>query len=560
MGKSSETVELYLDSLGEKPSARHQRRLREALSIMQEELSNVQPRSQEHSFAVQRLQERMRKRARLGQPGLDVKAVSDFETVNRRVGGLVPTMDPFVEHNARLFVYEAFERYNKRFDPELIQTPYDYRHMYSMWRFGPGASNGVQGSHTADKIHQPMSCTAPSVPLIRRLRLNNAYFSRYDNAVNSGVTEVEGSRLATVPKNETTERTIAIEPSGNMALQLGLGCYIEDVLRSIGLDIRNQQPKNKVLAWVGSITDEFATIDMSSASDMFHPKLVRKLLPPGMYDAMIRIRSPRTQLPDKRWVHLEMMSTMGNGFTFPMMTLIFVALIYAVRLRKGGPKRYIDWNRTCVFGDDIIVPKSEVSELIDVLQGCGFLINHEKSYLSGPFRESCGGDYFNGHDVTPVYLKQLSTNSQVYTSINGVFEWCGKQNIILPNTLRYLKGCLRGEAFFVPEWHGNDAGIRTAQVLARRYKHLQAVAVAVKLTKSQVGYAMPLICGGYVSQRKSDFVFVPRPRRPKYKVRKSRLPSGYLDGRDPFTRSDQVSSFVETFSFILQEDELTTCP
>ena len=35
-------------------------------------------------------------------------------------------------------------------------------------------------------------------------------------------------------------------------------------------------------------------------------------------------------------------------------------------------------------------------------------VNDEKSFFSGYFRESCGGDYYRGHDVTPVKVGQLS--------------------------------------------------------------------------------------------------------------------------------------------------------
>lgn len=568
MGSSGEYLELVQQLGRPMPCKPHQKRLVDLFQLMSEELTHVSPRDPAHGFAVQRQLQRMRKRARLDSPGLDRKAIANFEAINDRVGDLAVVLDPFIEHNARIFIYEAFERFNRRSDQELanagvirqddvgIQIPFDYRHVIDKWRFGPGASNGVKGTHTADKILQPMSCTAPAEYLVKSLRYGNAYFRRYDNPSNSGTIRVEGSRLTTVPKNEDIHRTIAIEPSGNMALQLALGRYIEDVLRSIGLDISDQQLKNKALAWAGSCVDDFATIDMTSASDMFHPKLVRKLLPKELFRWMMHVRSPATQLPDGRWVQLNMMSTMGNGFTFPMMTLIFVALIYATRLKRGGPSKYIDWNKTAVFGDDIIVPKSEAPDLIEVLEGCGFIINHEKSYLDGPFRESCGGDFYNGTDVTPVYIKELTTNASCYAALNGLFEWCARQQTLLPRSLEFIASCVKGDLFFVPEWCGNDAGFRTTQVLARRYKHLRPVAERRKLENDF--FALPLICGGYVEPRArkgtehTDLFFTPRPFKTRYKVKKSRLPRGYLDGRDPFSRSDSVSAYVEAYSFLLK--------
>lgn len=535
-----------------------EKRLQELFSTMSEELYHAGEHKSNESqvFAIRRQAERLKKRARLGSSGLRGQALENFQAVNDRVGRLVLKLDPFIEHNARLFIFEAFERYNRRRDPELIQIPYDPRPMFERWKYGPGASNGVRGTHTAEKIWQPMTCTAPARTLVQMLRLTNTYFMTYDiGQKRMGINVISGSRMTTVPKNEETERTIAIEPSGNMALQLGLGEYIADVLRSIGLDIRDQQPKNKLLALRGSVTGGLATIDMTSASDMFSPKLVRRLLPPGLYDTMLRIRSPETVLPDKREtiVQLNMMSTMGNGFTFPMMTLIFVALIYAVRLRRGGPSKYIDWTDTGVFGDDLIVPTSECADLIEVLEGCGFIVNHGKTYLSGPFRESCGGDYHLGRDVTPVYVKQLATNPHIYVALNGVFEWCAKQDVLLPRTISLLASYVKGRVNFVPEWHGNDAGFRVTQVEARYKYHAPAPEQVV--TKCH-HFEVMLACGGYIVPRYPDiatFVFTPRPLyKTRYVVRKSRLPKGYLDGRDPLSRADRISTYIESYAFLVR--------
>jgi len=177
----------------------------------------------------------------------------------------------------------------------------------------------------------------------------------YDTLHNTPTLIVDGSTLSTVPKNDKTDRTTATEPSGNMCLQLAVGSYIESVLRSIGLDIRTQEGKNKILAKLGSIFGHLVTIDLKSASDSILIELCRKLLPRQLFSFMLRIRSPETCLPDGEVVKLHMMSTMGNGFTFPMMTLLLVALIYAVRLRRNGPTNYIDWKTCGVYGDDIIV-------------------------------------------------------------------------------------------------------------------------------------------------------------------------------------------------------------
>lgn len=526
-------------------------RLNGLFSVMQEDLCERRAHSEFQQYAVTRQLERAKKRAKLGGRGLSEAAVTKFKDVCDTVQRMQVVMDPFIEHNARLFIAKAFERFNGRDDPEDVQKPYDDDAPFRNWRFGPGASIGTRSKHPAEKIGEPMSCTASAVPFVKQLRESNHYLRAYDiGNGNCGYNVVEGSRLATVPKNEETERTIAIEPSGNMALQLSLGEYISQVLKSIGLDISSQQQKNKLLAQRGSIDGSFSTIDMSSASDMFKIELVRRLLPSRLYVTMMNIRSRYTELPDGTRLELPMMSTMGNGFTFPMMTLIFTALVYACRLSQGGPSNYLDWSKTAVYGDDIIVPTHEGERLVEVLTGCGFVVNRDKSYFSGPFRESCGGDYYEGGDVTPFYVKDMSCDAEVYVAINKCFEWCAKTNIILWRTLGYLKDLLSGPVCFVPEWHGDDAGFRVAQV-ERRYKHLQ-VKASPRRTIHQF-FEVMLACGGYTSPLDPNgSSYTPQPYKTRYVVRKSRLPRGYLDGRCPISRHDLTSTYITSYAFLFR--------
>jgi hypothetical protein len=253
------------------------------------------------------------------------------------------SLDKEVIANAKHFITVMLERFTTSLDPLSIQSTLEVSFLYDNWRYGPGASNGVKGTHTADKIVQDMTCTARCEPLVLRLRSTNPYFVAFDGRKGvSGTRQIRGSRLSTVPKNEDTERTIAIEPSGNMCLQLAAGSYLEGVLRYIGLDIRSQQPKNKAMACRGSLDDSIATIDLSSASDRISLDLVRALMPEKWVALLETLRSPEIAVrsgssSQEEWVELNMISTMGNGFTFPLMTLLIVALIYAYRCTRGGP-------------------------------------------------------------------------------------------------------------------------------------------------------------------------------------------------------------------------------
>lgn len=475
---------------------------------------------------------------------------------NSRVRSTSITLPRDVEDNARHFILVMLERYNTRLSELNIQEALDWSHLLDLWRFGPGASNGIKGSHAAEKIHQSMTSTLLCEPLVRKLRKLNPYFSQFDAIKGMGVTVVKGSRLATVPKNEETERTIAIEPLGNMVLQLAAGRYLEGVLRYIGLNIADQQPKNKAMALRGSVDGSVATIDLSSASDMISIELVRRLLPKKWFDLLTTLRSPEIELPNGKSVELAMISTMGNGFTFPLMTLIISSLIYGMRAVKGGPTLYISWSHTCVFGDDIIVPSDEYEHLCELLTAAGLVVNKDKSFSVGPFRESCGGDYYNGYDVTPFYVKTLSDDPGVYVAMNQVFSWCAKHNCILPRTLLLLRSFLKRGLYLVPEWHNPDEGLLTSLV-SGRYKHLQIQPVFRRVESSL--FDMMLSVGGYVFHRgpgrhdRNDdaLYFTPRLYKNVVRTRKARLPKGYLDGSWPLKRTKAETDYVKAYVFFL---------
>jgi hypothetical protein len=105
---------------------------------------------------------------------------------------------------------------------------------------------------------------------------------------------------------------------------------------------------------------------------------------------------------------------MGNGFTFELESLIFASLAFAAGAGDDG--------RTfTVFGDDIIVQTDVAAEVLALLRYCGFETNDRKTFVKGPFRESCGGDYFNGVLVTPHYVKEIPHEPQHWISLaNGL--------------------------------------------------------------------------------------------------------------------------------------------
>lgn len=224
-----------------------------------------------------------------------------------------------------------------------------------------------------------------------------------------GVKPVLGNVVLTVPKNAKTERTIAKEPSVNMFLQRGIGGRLRKLLRRVGVNL-NDQGINQGLAHIAAKLGELATLDLSAASDSVSIAICELLLPPDWFNAMMEVRSHFGWLPDGSLVRYEKMSSMGNGFTFELESLIFWALTASV-----CDLMHLESHPIGIYGDDIICHVDAVPLLAKTLNYCGFSLNREKSFWSGPFRESCGKHYFLGVDVTPMYIEE---------PIRGYFNTC----------------------------------------------------------------------------------------------------------------------------------------
>lgn len=212
------------------------------------------------------------------------------------------------------------------------------------------------------------------------------------------------NRVTTVPKDKDIDRPIACEPMLNMYLQKGYGSIIRKRLRKVGIDL-NDQTVNQRLARKGSLDGSLATIDLSAASDSISIELCRLLLPQDWFDALIMARSDQGLLPDGTILTYNKISSMGNGFTFELESLLFWAISQASQDFHYRSVESKETRTVSVYGDDIICDVSASKVVIDTLAICGFDTNIDKSFVSGPFRESCGEHYFNGTSVTPVYIR-----------------------------------------------------------------------------------------------------------------------------------------------------------
>jgi len=172
------------------------------------------------------------------------------------------------------------------------------------------------------------------------------------------------------------------------------------------------------------------------ASDTIRSELVSSLLSWDWFNLLSISRSDFTRI-DSEYVKLEKFSSMGNGYTFELESLIFLAVCRSIVPRE-------EWHAVSVFGDDLIVPQEYASSVIDCLELLGFKTNKQKSFLAGSFFESCGTDWFKGQNVRPFFCKGRSKAGIPYSlQIANMLRLYAKRV--------YLDGC---DPRFRPIWQG----------------------------------------------------------------------------------------------------------
>ena len=338
--------------------------------------------------------------------------------------------------------------------------------------FGAGASIDVHGNCTnlARKLlseswtvtpgayYYAQACLKEDIHIVELLNSNThseTFFSvdaeEFNRSFAKKARVITHNKISFVPKDATTSRSIATEPLLNGYLQKGLDQVMRKRLKRVGIDLSDQQ-RNQQWARKGSAEDNsddaFATIDLSSASDSVSIELCRDLLPPEWYAFMDAIRSHEYKLNGALYRYHKFAS-MGNGFCFPLESLIFASLCHAVRPDSDPHTDFL------VYGDDIVVRRSMFAPLVSLLKTCGFKVNPKKTFERGPFRESCGADWFEGEDVRPLVL------DFAFDSFESIAKFCNASrlkdswNAIFCDAREFLMSLIPSNLRLVRPYRGN---------------------------------------------------------------------------------------------------------
>lgn len=224
-------------------------------------------------------------------------------------------------------------------------------------------------------------------------------------------------RVTAVPKTAKTPRIIAQEPTAMQYIQQAMHRYLVDALESNPLTgpmigFLDQNP-NRVMARQGSLDGSLATLDMSEASDRVSNLHVMQMLAPWptVSRSSQACRSTKADVPGYGVVPLAKFASMGSALTFPIEAMLFLSIVLASIASTSGSRLTSNFfmkmhGKVRVFGDDIVIPAEFAESVSADLEAFGLKVNSGKSFWTGLFRESCGGDYYAGHDVGIVKVRR----------------------------------------------------------------------------------------------------------------------------------------------------------
>lgn len=336
-----------------------------------------------------------------------------------------------MSHYDSLFIWPVLQKARQFISNVLGESP-DVTELMLRSHHGPGASIGRRGKKSLPvaKYFPPYTSTELSTNLVKEFLTGDERLKRslYDADLAYSEDIITEAAILFVPKNAKTARTIMVEATGNVALQLGVDRLIRERLLRFGIDLSTQR-KNQQLAALYSQNNDGCTVDLSGASDTIALNWLL-LFPPKWAELLFHLRTPNGATKDGKHFLFEKLSSMGNGYTFVIETLIFSSLLYGV-IREEGGKWKDEIAFSAIYGDDLVFRKKYYRRYAAILKRMGFKINGSKSFHAGFIRESCGCDFYKGKDISVFNTQRVTDHCDLNTLHNSLFSVENRFGIML---------------------------------------------------------------------------------------------------------------------------------
>jgi len=171
-----------------------------------------------------------------------------------------------------------------------------------------------------------------------------------------------------------------------------------------------------------------------------HLHLVQRIFKnSGILEYLEDSRSIHATLPSGKNIVLSKFASMGSALCFPVEAMVFYTIILCAMHQLDGRRpssrsirRYSD--KIDIYGDDIIVPVEYTDVVVRYLESYALKVNVNKSFRNSHFRESCGGDYYNGTPVNPVYARMWPADDLRHWGPDHLMSWNATADLF------YLRG------------------------------------------------------------------------------------------------------------------------
>lgn len=340
-------------------------------------------------------------------PERESKALSDYEKVESELSDSMFVRDDDLFNKVSRLLWGSV--FHESYDSEIL-TP----------KHGPGqTAERISGNRKYSQLtwNERLEPFFPSDKFI--MSCSSQFFDESEGYERVRLLKEEQElpvRVVTVPKTLKGPRVIAMEPVAMQYAQQALSSFLTTKIErhditSGHINFRDQSV-NRALALSASSDKSLATLDLSAASDRVPLSHVTAMLEVNrdLLDAILACRSMAAQLPSGRILTLKKFASMGSALCFPIEAMFFFTVIIVALLGKQKlPVTLHNIKKVSrsvyVYGDDIVVPVSQVEIVLETLTSFYCRVNADKSFWTGKFRESCGMDAYDGHEVTPTYVR-----------------------------------------------------------------------------------------------------------------------------------------------------------
>lgn len=254
-------------------------------------------------------------------------------------------------------------------------------------------------AHISDPDNEPLPQCYPvefNSPIARDVHIGECFFMFRMWFV---VDFQEYAKFLSIEKSAEENRGIEPQLWMLVCLQLALShTVLRKACKRLGCDLDDQTVQQRRIGLEGS-GGRLTTGDLTSASECNSLWAVQNLFDPHISKLLMAYRCDFLYFNNTDQMHLlNKVSSMGNGFTFEVMSLILT-----------GVCQSFDEAAT-VYGDDIIASSKSWPYIETVLEELGYIINTKKTFYNSSFRESCGAFYKDGFGYILSYKLERPLN------------------------------------------------------------------------------------------------------------------------------------------------------